>query len=178
MKTRKRRKDPTAAAVEVKAAAAAAAAALVTQLATALVCSAQPCRGKLSSHARTLSSLHYGSTAVVKVTSSLDWGEKILTFKIHLFKRWTRDEACMCSQYTARAYTGWSSEKECFSFYCKKRSFPVSLLSNIDRIKMKDRNESTIAGKFIFQRCFLKIKIESKVSSREQRLRQRTILSH
>lgn len=50
-----------------------AAAALVTQLATALVCSAQPCHGKLSSHAHSLSSPCYGSSAVVKVTSFLDW---------------------------------------------------------------------------------------------------------
>lgn len=63
----------------------AAAAALVTQLATALVCSAQPCRGKLSSHARTLSSLHYGSTAVVKVTSSLDWGGKKSSHSKYIF---------------------------------------------------------------------------------------------
>lgn len=104
--------------------------------------------------------------------------EKKSSHSKYIFSNAGLEMCCMCSQYTARAYTGWSSEKECFSFYCKNRSFPVSLLSNIDRIKMKDRNESTIAVKFIFQRCFLKIKIESKVSSREQRLRQRTILSH
>lgn len=52
---------------------AAAAAALVTQLATALVCSALPCRGKLSS----LSSTCYESSAVVKVTSSLDWEKNL-----------------------------------------------------------------------------------------------------
>lgn len=51
----------------------AAAAALVTQFATALVCSAHLCRGKLGAHAHSVSFPCYKSSAVVKVTSSLDW---------------------------------------------------------------------------------------------------------
>lgn len=59
-----------------------AATALVTQLATALVCSAQPCRGKLSSHAHSFHSPFYRSSAVVKVTSSVDWEKE----NIHIQK--------------------------------------------------------------------------------------------
>lgn len=69
------------------------AAALVTQLATALVCLAH-----------SLSSSSYESSAVVKVTSSLDLGKKkksLITFKRCLLKCWPQPEKC--SLYTACA---------------------------------------------------------------------------
>lgn len=87
----------------------------MTQLATALVYSAQPCRGRLGSHAHSLSPLCYESSAVVKVTSSLDWGGEILTFKRCLFKYWHQAETCMCSQQTACVFEG-------ASFLCTKKS--------------------------------------------------------
>lgn len=126
---------------------AAAAAALVTQLATALVCSALPCHSKLSSSC-------YESSAVVKVTSYLDWGKKIFTFKRCLFKCWPQPEACMCSQYIACVTEGisslavqlWQMHFHFLQYGLQTLSvlyITLRVFSDVAGMKMKDSNDTS-----------------------------------
>lgn len=127
----------------------AAAAALVTQLATALVCSALPCHSKLSSSC-------YESSAVVKVTSYLDWGKK----NLHIQKMSFQMLASTWSLYVFSIYSlcnwrylqlGCATMRNAFSFSNLQyglQTLPVLYVTlwvfpDEAAMKMKDSNDTS-----------------------------------